>query len=90
MKGQPVGFFKFIIDKEMYMFFFIVYQSKRGYRTWFHTKKFLKAFVGGKGKFSLPEPFFKIFYIKLLQVFQNDQIVSVTFMIAEENILTSS
>jgi len=74
----------------MNVVFFVIDQPEWGNRTWLKAKIFFKSLVRCKSQLTLPETFLKIVDIELSQMFKDHQIVAVTLMIAEEDVLAPS
>ena len=90
MKGKPAEFIQLFINKQMDMFFGIIYKSEGRDRSGFNPQVFHKPLVRCKCKLPLPQALFQIMDIKLTQMFKDHQVMTVPLMVPEKDILASS
>ena len=67
--------------------FFIIYQSKRGNRAGSNPQVFHHTLIRSKRKFPLFELFFQFMNAHLPGMFQDDEVMPVSFVIPEKQVL---
>jgi len=75
-----------LVEENMNVMFCVVDQPERRNRTRCNAKVFHHTLVRSKGKFTLPELFFKIMNPHMHGMFQDYQVVPVSLMVSEKQV----
>lgn len=87
MEAYGFAFQQVVVEKNVNVVFFVIYQTKRGNRTRADAEVFHHPLVGSKTEFALFELFFEFVDAHLPRMFQYYKVMAVPFMVSKEQVL---